>query len=661
MEKVDILLSGGSIVTMNERFDVIHDGALAIRGDSIVAVGPRAGIEARYEGAEKLDCTGRIIMPGLVNAHTHAAMTLLRGLADDLRLDVWLLGYMMPVEREFVSAEFCRLGTTLACAEMIRSGVTAFADMYYHEAEVAQATADAGVRGVLGQTVLKFPSPDAETFEDSLAYTRRFLTDWANHPLIAPAVAPHAPYSNTDDILHRCVELAKEFDAPLLIHLAEMRREVDDSLRDSGMTVVTKQDSINLFDAKVLAAHCVHIDQNEIHTLKQRNATVAHCPQSNLKLASGIAPVAAMLKAKLTVGIGTDGPASNNDLDMFEEIRLAAILAKTQANDPTVLPAREALLMATRQGAEALFIGDKTGSLTPGKRADLLVMDATPVHNVPQFERDPNLIYSRIVYAGHSADVRHVFCNGRMLLRDRELLTIDEARVVEEAQAVAVKIDAFLRAREQNVLGKLVAIGGLQRSESFEVQMKAALPDESALDKLLLHPDVQIVRAVHYRQFDTYFLFEDESQGRVRYREDDLLDENGEMISARTRLTLTMPVKERTFDDVALLSRSRFIADAAQPLRFYREYFKPEAERELEKDRRRWHLLYQGVLFYLNVDRVIKPALPGTFVEIKSRTWSARDAEVKAERISDMLRILGLDPSNVVKADYLDWQELAAQ
>ena len=654
MEQVDILLRGGSVVTMNDRFEVFHDGALAIRGDSIVAVGPRAEVEAAFEAEEIIECAGKVILPGLINAHTHAPMTLLRGLADDLRLDVWLLGYMMPVEREFVSSEFCRLGTTLACAEMIRSGVTAFADMYYHEADVAQATTDAGMRGVLGQTVLKFPSPDADTFEDSLAYTRRFLEEWADHPLVVPAVAPHAPYSNTDEILRRCVDLAKEFDAPLLTHIAETRLEVDDSLRDHGMTVVTKQDTIDLFEAKVLCAHCVHIDQNEIHTLKQRNATVAHCPQSNLKLASGIAPVSAMLKAKLTVGIGTDGPASNNDLDMFEEIRLAAILAKTQANDPTVLPARDALLMATRKGAEALFIGDKTGSLTPGKRADLLVMDSMPLHNAPQFERDPNLVYSRIVYAGHAADVRHVFCNGKMLMRDRALLTIDEETVIREAQAVAVRIDAFLRAREQNVLGKLLAIGGLERAESFEVQVKAALTDETAVERLLKHPDVQIVRSVHYRQFDTYFLFEDAEQGRVRYREDDLIGEDGEVASTRTRLTLTMPTKERAYDDAVLLSHSRFIADATRPLRFYREYFKPEAERELEKDRHRWHLLYQGVLFYLNVDRVLTPALPGLFVELKSRTWSARDAEVKAERIGDMLRILGLGPADVMHTDYLD-------
>jgi 5-methylthioadenosine/S-adenosylhomocysteine deaminase len=401
----------------------------------------------------------------------------------------------------------------------------------------------------------------------------------------------------------------------------------------------------------------VHIEEAEMVTLRQHHATVAHCPTSNLKLASGIAPVADMLRHKLTVGIGTDGPASNNDLDMFEEIRLAAILAKTEANDPTVLPAREALLMATRKGAEALFIGERTGSLTPGRRADILVMDAAPLHNVPQFERDPNLIYSRIVYAGHASDVAHVLCNGRVLMRDRALLTVDEQSVVEQAQRIAARIDIFLRDRDQNVLSRLLAIGELERSESFEVQVKAAMPTEAALDKLLTHPDIQIVKHVHYRQFDTYFLFDDEAQGRVRYREDDLVSDVGGIVSTRTRLTLTMPTKERIYDNAVLLSRSRFIAEATRPLRFYREYFKPTAERELEKDRRRWHLLYQGVLFYVNLDHVVKPDLPGLYLEIKSRTWSARDAEVKAERIAEMLAILGLDESAVLHTDYLDLQE----
>ena len=656
MQKADTILCGGAVVTMNAQFDLIPDGAVAIVGADIVAVGARADVLARFESDNLVDCSGSYILPGLVNAHTHVPMTLLRGLADDLRLDVWLLGYMMRTEREFVNPEFCRLGTQLACAEMIRSGVTSFADMYYFEADIAAATADAGLRGVLGQSILKFPAPDAASYEESLAYCRSFIEKWHGHPLITPAVAPHAPYSNTDETLKRCVALACEFDVPLLIHLAETKFEIDSSLNDYGMTVITHMADLDLFQAKVLAAHCVHIDQNEIHLLHDGDATVAHCPTSNLKLASGIAPITQMLKAELTVGIGTDGPASNNDLDMFEEMRLAAILAKTDANDPTVLPARQALLMATRQGAAALFLDDITGSLEVGKRADVIVMDATTLHNWPHFDRDPNAIYSRIVYAGKAHDVTHVLCHGRWLMRDRALLTLDESAILAQAGDYARKVDQFLTEREENVLSKLLAIGGLRQAESFEVQVKAELKDEAALERLFAHPDIEIVKSIHYRQYDTYFLFSDDEKGRVRFREDDSLDEKGEVTSVRSRITFTMPTKEREFHSTILLSHSRFIADANQSLRFYREYFRPLSERELHKDRRRWHIHYQGVLFYINVDRVLQPKLPGTFIEIKSRTWSASDAEIKADRIQQLLEIIGVSHADLVGNDYLEME-----
>lgn len=656
MTKIERLLVGGLVVTMDEAFQVFSDGAVAVDGDSIVAVGPRSDLEAQYEANEVVDCAGKIIMPGLVNAHTHVPMTLLRGVADDLRLDVWLLGYMMPTEREFVSPEFCRLGTLLACAEMIRSGITAFADMYYFEADIAAAVAEAGMRGVLGESVMKFPAPDAPTYEDSLAYCRQYIEAWRGHPLVVPAVAPHAPYSNTHETLGRCVELALEYDVPLLIHLAETKLEVEDSLRDHGQSVVTRMRDIGLFDAKVLAAHCVHIDHGEMRILHDHDATAAHCPTSNLKLASGIAPVAGMLAAGVTVGIGTDGPASNNDLDMFEEVRLAAILAKTETNDPTTLPARQALLMATRQGAEALFLGAITGSLEAGKRADLVIMDARPLHNTPQFERDPNAVYSRIVYAGHASDVESVMVNGAWLMRDRALLTIDEAAVKREAEVVARQIDQFLTNRERDVLRKLLAIGGLQQTESFEIQVKAALADEAALERLLKHPDVEIVKHNHYRQYDTYFLFDDPAQGAVRYREDHAVDKNGQVSSVRSRLTLTTMEKERSFGGAILLSHARFIADADRPLRFYREYFQPSAVRELNKDRRRWHLLVRGVLFYINLDRVMLPDLSGLFIEIKSRTWSARDAEHKAEQIAWMMDVLGIKADAAIHDDYLEMQ-----
>src|SRR6185436_415940 len=296
-------------------------GAVAVTGDSIVSVGPES---SAYTAAATIDCGGRVVMPGLVNAHTHVPMTLLRGLADDLRLDVWLMGYMMPVERAFVSPDFVRLGTRLGCAEMIRSGVTCFADMYYFEEAIAEATAAAGMRALCGQTVLRFPTPDATSYEESLARARDFIQRWRGHPLIVPAPAPHAPYTCTPEILRASAELAVEFDVPLHIHLSETSFEVEDSRRLHGMPVVPWVKKHGLFDAKVLAAHCVHVDEGEIRALKNANAGVAHNPTSNLKLGAGIAPVARMLEIGLNVGIGTDGPASNNDFDMFEETRLAA-------------------------------------------------------------------------------------------------------------------------------------------------------------------------------------------------------------------------------------------------------------------------------------------------------------------------------------------------
>lgn len=654
MQTVDTILSGGVIVTMNKQFDLIYDGALAIRGAQIVAVSSREDILANYRAGEVVDCRGKYILPGLVNAHTHVPMTLLRGLADDLRLDVWLIGYMMPTEREFVTPEFVRLGTQIACAEMIRSGITSFADMYYFESDIAAETAAAGMRGVLGQSVMKFPAPDASSYEDGLARTRRFIEDWKGHPLITPAVAPHAPYTNTDETMTLCRDLALEYDVPLLTHLAETGAEVQDTIDATGMRVIEKMDSIKLFRAKTLCAHCVHIKPFEMRLMADRGATAAHCPSSNLKLASGIAPVNDMLKNKVTLGIGTDGPASNNDLDMFTEIHLAAILAKTQANDPTVLPARTALLMATRQGAEALFLGDVTGSLEVGKLADVIVLDADPLHNMPQFDRDPNAVYSRIVYAAKSTDVRHVWCNGQALMRDRALLTLDETALVEQARDYALRIDTFLRAREENVFSKLVAVSDLEQAESFEVQVKARIASEATVDRLLNHPDVRVVRFNHYRQYDSYFLFDDEGNERVRYREDDKLDEAGEVESVRSRLTYSVPTYERDFDEAVLLFRSRFIADATRPLRFYREYFQPLHERQLEKDRRRWHIEYKGVLYYLNLDRVLKPQIDGLFIELKSRTYSMKDAEHKAAEVQTMLDILGVDADDIVHTHYME-------
>jgi 5-methylthioadenosine/S-adenosylhomocysteine deaminase len=656
MERVDKILTGGVVLTMNDAMDLYARGAVAIRADSIVAVGPAETIQAAYTADEVVDCEGQVIMPGLVNAHTHVPMTLLRGVADDLRLDVWLMGYVMPTEHEFVNPAFCRLGTLLACAEMIRSGVTMFADMYYFEAEVAAATAEAGMRAVCGQSILKFPSPDAGSYDESLGYTRQFIEKWKNHPLVVPAVAPHAPYTCTDEILRACANLALEYDVPLLIHIAETRLEVDDSLKEFDTTVVPRVKRLKVLDAKTLAAHCVHVDSAEIKTLAEHRTGIAHCPTSNLKLASGIAPVVEMLERELNVGIGTDGPASNNDLDMFEEVRLAAILAKGATSDPTALPAKQALVMATRLGAQALYQGHLTGSLEAGKRADVIVVDRDTIHNLPQFERDLDAVYSQIVYAAKSTDVAHVIVDGKWLMRDRKVLTIDEAAVMEQAQAIAQQIDRFLIAREGNVLNKLIAIGGVSQRESFEIQVKARVADPNIVDVLLKDERVQLVKYTHYRQYDTYFLFGDETQGRVRYREDDSINAEGDVENVRTRVTYTSPSKEREFDDAVLLSRSQFIAPADRPLRFYREYFRPTEQREVHKERRRWHILYKGVLFYVNLDTMMVPRVDGMFLEIKSQTWSQRDAEYKAMLVSEILGdILGLTPDKRVRKEYIDF------
>jgi 5-methylthioadenosine/S-adenosylhomocysteine deaminase len=646
----DVLLTNAHVLTMDAQYAVHPRGSVAIGGSSILAVGD---IEAEYEPSETVDCGGRIVMPGFVNAHTHAPMTMLRGLADDLRLDVWLMGYMMPVEREFVRPDFVALGTKLACAEMIRSGTTCFADMYYFEEAVAEAAADAGVRAVCAQTVLKFRAPDAASFEDSLERARKFIVQWKGHPLIVPAVAPHAPYTCTSEILRACAELASEFSVPLHTHLAETSFEVEQSRREHGMPVVPWAKKQRLFDARVLAAHCVHIDEGEMRALADAGAGVAHNPTSNLKLGSGVAPVAKMLALGVAVGIGTDGTASNNDLDMFEEIRLAALLAKGISGDPTSLPAREALAMATRIGAKAVHLGDVTGSLEPGKRADLIVVDLDQPHNVPRFARDPGAVYSQLVYASKSTDVVSVMCDGKWLMRERRLLTLDEAGLRAAAGDLARRIDAFLVKREQSVLQKLIAIGGASEEESFEVQVKARLGSPDGVQRALATDEITVIRAVHYHQYDTYFFFDDPAQGRLRYREDEFLDERNNVVNARARLTLTGPSSEAAFGSV-LLFRSRFFAPATHSPRFYREYFKPSRERAVEKDRHRWLVAFHGVQFHVHLDHLVIPHPGAYFLEVKSRTWSRRDARDKAAIIMELLETLGARPDETIAEGYVE-------
>lgn len=652
MKNVDLILTNAIVLTMDSEFHQYEPGAVAIKGNSIVAVGSADDICEAFKPKETMDCKGKVLMPGLINAHTHVPMTLLRGLADDLRLDVWLMGFMMPVEREFVTPEFVRLGTQLACTELIRSGVTCFCDMYYFENEVAQATADAGLRAICGQTVLKFPSPDADSYEDGLDYAREYIQKWKDHPTVTPAIAPHAPYTCTEEILRNSAALALEFNVPLHTHIAETALEVENANKEHGMPVVPYVDKLKLFEPKTTAAHCVHINNSEMHILKRANVGVVHNPTSNLKLASGMAPITQMVDMGLHVGIGTDGPASNNDLDMFEEMRLAALLAKGSTGDPTALPAKTVLAMATSGGASSLHLENTTGSLEPGKRADLILIEISPLHNAPRFRRNADGIYSQLVYAAKSSDVNDVMVDGRWLMQDKVLLTLNENELIAAANEYATKIDSFLIEREQSVLSKLVAIGGAEQQESFEVQAKIRIQDSQKIIEALKKYGIEILYHRHYHEYDTYFHFKEQHQGQLRYREDEFIDEKGEVSNIRYRLTHIGVAREKDFPSGALLSRSRFIAPATHSLRFYREYFNPSSETFIEKDRLRWRIIYRDTTFYINLDRMDQPDI-GIFLEIKSRTWSLRDAEHKAEMIPHLLDDLGVSTAEFISEDYL--------
>lgn len=652
VHNVDKLLINAHVICMDDNFKQYEKGAVAVVGDHIAAVGFQDDLQKEYQPEELVDCEGKILMPGLVNAHTHVPMNLLRGLGDDLRLDVWLLGYIMPVEREYVDPEFVRLGTSLACAELIRSGVTSFADMYYFEDQVAEAAAEAGLRAVCCQTILKFPSPDADSYEESLTASEEMIKKWKDHPLITPAVAPHAPYTSTVDILSSATALALKYDVPLHIHIAETAQEVEDCLEQYDMPVVPYVEQFDIFKAKVIAAHCVHIDEREMHTLQKYGVGVAHNPTSNLKLSSGIAPVSSMLEHGINVGIGTDGVSSNNDLDMFEELRLAALLAKGSSGNPTVVPARTAINMATHMGAKSIHLADQIGSLEVGKKADLILVDINTLHNTPHFRHDENSIYAQLVYAAKSTDVSDLMVNGRWLMRSRELLTIELEKLAPRAQELAEQIDHFLIERFQSIYSKLIAIGGAEEQESYEVQVKVKLEDPQVLVNQLKKSELKILYYRHYHEYDTYFKFDDPEKGWLRYREDEFIDAKGEVENIRYRLTLIGPERERHFPKDVLLSRSRFIAPAPHSLRFYREYFKPTQETYIEKDRRRWKVEFRDIEFFINVDRLDEPDL-GTFLEVKSRTWSLEDAEKKAQVAEDLVKLLGSHPKDAETLDYV--------
>ncbi|MGI9107428.1 MAG: amidohydrolase [Pyrinomonadaceae bacterium] len=436
---VALVIRGGTIVTMNERGDVIEDGAIAIERGRIVAIGKRADIDRNYAGRETIEARGRVVMPGLINGHTHVPMTLFRGLADDLDLNEWLTKYIFPAEAKNVTEDFVRVGTRLGLAEMIRGGTTTYCDMYYFEDAVADETAKAGVRGVLGETIIDFPAPDNKTYEEGLAYTRKYIEKWRGHALITPAIAPHAAYTVSEEHLKAARDLANRLQATIVIHVAESRKELDDITRDHGASPVNYLARIGFLNDQVIAAHTIYLTDEEIVLLKRLGVGAVHNPQSNMKLAAGVARVPQMLQADVAVGLGTDGAASNNDLNLWEEMDTAAKLHKITTGDPRVITAREALEMGTIRGARALHLERETGSLERGKRADVIIVDMDNLNQTPLYN-----LYSQLVYATKAADVRTVVIEGRVVMRDRRLLTLDEEAIKRDARAYRQRISQSL-------------------------------------------------------------------------------------------------------------------------------------------------------------------------------------------------------------------------
>ena len=443
-EPVDLLVTGGTVLTMDGERRVIEEGAVAVRGDRIVAVGPAAELDARFRPQRRLRAGGGLILPGLINGHTHAAMALYRGVADDRSLQDWLTNYIFPLEAQLTRPEFVYWGTKLAAREMIRGGVTTFADMYYFEDRVAEAASEAGMRVVAGQTVLDFPAPDFESPAETLRWTEEFIARWQGHPLVIPAVAPHSAYLLAPEYLRAAAKLARRTGTPLLIHLAETQAEIGEVAEKRKQTPVAFLAGLGVFEAHTVAAHCVWVDEEDRRLLAEHAVGCVHNPTSNMKLASGVAPVPGLRAAGVAVGLGTDGPAgSNNDFNLFEEMDLAAKLQKVTRLDPMVLPAQAAVEMATIEGARALGLEQEIGSLEAGKRADLIVVRREGFHAMPYYSGS----YSQLVYALKAGDVEATVINGQVVMEAGRVLTIDDDELRRQVERFAAQVREILSNR----------------------------------------------------------------------------------------------------------------------------------------------------------------------------------------------------------------------
>jgi len=438
MNSADLLVSGGTFVTMDAKSRVIEDGAAAIRDGFIAAIGERTEIESQHRAPRTIDASGALVLPGLINGHAHAAMSLFRGFADDHSLDDWPQKHIFPAEALNVTEDFVEWGTRLSMVEMIRGGITTYADMYYFEDAVAHVTKEAGMRGIPGETIVDFPAPDHRTPAKALEYTHKFVDKWRNDPLITPAVAPHSIYTLSEENSQSAGALARRNGVPILIHIAEAPFETVQSRSRHGLSAVAYLSRIGLLGPDLVGAHCIWVDSADIAALRQFDVGSVHSPSSNMKLAAGVMPVVEMLAAGNRIGLATDGAASNNSQDLFDEMDLAAKLQKVTRMDPRVLPAKQVLEMATINGARALHLEKQIGSLEQGKKADLILVDTNGPHATPMYK-----VYSQLVYALKGSDVRTVAIDGKLVIEDRRMLTLNEKEILEKAQTYQKRVVAL--------------------------------------------------------------------------------------------------------------------------------------------------------------------------------------------------------------------------
>jgi 5-methylthioadenosine/S-adenosylhomocysteine deaminase len=436
LEQFDILIKNGTILTMDSENRLYENGVLGVMGDTISLVGKHE--VGGYRGKEVIDAGGGLVLPGLINGHTHAAMTLFRGLADDLPLMDWLNNYIFPVESQ-MDGEFVSTGTLLACAEMIMSGTTTFCDMYLFEEEVARAAKKAGMRCIVGEVLYDFDSPNYGPVKKGLQYTEELIRSWRGDPLVSVAVEPHSVFTCSPDLLTAANELAVKHGVPLIIHVAETLAEVREVIEKYGRTPFHHLDSLGLMGPHLVADHCVQVGPEEMVLIKSRGVSVIHNPESNMKLASGVASVPEMLNMGISVGLGTDGCASNNNLDLFTEMDMAAKLHKVQTMDTTVMDALTVLRMATIECACALGLGNEVGSLEKGKKADIIIVDMDKPHLTPMYNP-----YSHVVYAARGNDVTHTIINGRMVMKERRLMTLALGEIFDRVNVQAARVKSWL-------------------------------------------------------------------------------------------------------------------------------------------------------------------------------------------------------------------------